>query len=165
MRLEITRKTDLALRALQLLAADPSLHKGEELAAAVGTTPGFLSQALTPLVRAGWIVSRFGARGGYRYAEPVQPPSLLDVISAIEGSLPDDECVLQSGLSCTPPAEVPVCALDEGWQRARIALLDALRGTSALAGADARSPLGAPRPAVRVSRARRAVGASHETTG
>lgn len=146
MRLEITRKTDLALRALRLLAAEPGPQKGEEIAVAVGTTAGFLSQALTPLVRAGWVSSRFGSRGGYRYTQPASPPSLLDVINAIEGPFAEDECVLHSGLSCAPPAGGPVCALDDGWRRAREALLGALGSTSALATVTAQTPFEVAQP-------------------
>ena len=133
MRLEITRRTDLALQALRALAAEPVTWKGDELAAAIGTTPGFLGQALAPLVHAGWVDSAFGPSGGYRWAEPPDPPSLLDVIVAIEGPLRENQCVLHNRTSCAIVTGGPVCALHEGWLRARVALLDVLRSTSALA--------------------------------
>jgi Rrf2 family protein len=148
-RLEITRKTDLALQALRVLAADPVTWKSDELAAAIGTTPGFLSQALAPLVRARWVHSAFGPGGGYRWAEPPDPPSLLDAIVAIEGPLRESECVLHNRTSCAVVTGGPVCALHEGWLRARVALLDVLSSTSALAttpapSSDGRNP--APLP-------------------
>ena len=133
MRLEITRKTDLALQALRTLAADPVTWKSDDLAAAIGTTPGFLGQALAPLVHAGWVHSAFGPSGGYRCADPANPPSLLDVIVAIEGPLRENECVLHNGMSCAIVSGGPVCALHEGWLRAREALIAVLSSTSALA--------------------------------
>ncbi len=133
MRLEITRKSDLAIQALRTLAAAPTSRTSDELATTIGTTSGFLSQVLAPLVHAGWIHSTYGPGGGYRYAFPATPPSLLQVITAIEGPLREDDCVLHTGIPCAAVTGGPVCALHEGWLRAREALLDALGGTSALA--------------------------------
>ena len=50
MRLEITRKTDLATRAMIALARVGTKTKASLLAEAVGTTTGFLSQVMTPFV-------------------------------------------------------------------------------------------------------------------
>lgn len=140
MRLEITRKTDLAILALRMLAQEPETWTSDELATAVATTSGFLGQVLSPLVHAGWIHSTFGPGGGYRYTFPATPPSLLQVITAIEGPLREDECVLHTGLPCGGVTGGPVCALHAGWLRAREALLHALAGTSALATAAEPTP-------------------------
>lgn len=132
MRLEITRKSDLAIQALRILAAEPVTWRSEELAPAVGTTAGFLSQVLAVLVHRGWVHSSFGPGGGYRYTFPPTPPSVLEVITAIEGPLREDDCVLHTGVPCAIVTGGTVCALHEGWLRARVALLEALAGTSAL---------------------------------
>lgn len=114
------------------MAAAPVTWKSDALAAAIGTTPGFLGQVLTPLVHAGWVRSAFGPTGGYRYASPATPPSLLDVIVAVEGPMRHDECVLHNGTRCALVSGAPVCALHEGWLQAREALLAVLGGTDAL---------------------------------
>ena len=49
MRREITRRSDLATRAMVELNRLGRRTKSVELAEAIGTTPGFLSQAMTPL--------------------------------------------------------------------------------------------------------------------
>ena len=50
MRLEITRKTDLAIRALIVLGQQTHKLKASVLAEHIHTTSGFLSQVMTPLV-------------------------------------------------------------------------------------------------------------------
>lgn len=125
MRLELTRRTDLALRALQTLAADEGLRKGSQLSQSLGTTAGFLVQVLAPLVRAGWVRSEPGPRGGYRATSAATDVSVLQLIEAVEGPVRDDRCVLRDQ-SC--PMEVP-CALHDAWIPARDALLERLAAT------------------------------------
>lgn len=85
MRLEITRRSDLATRALLALAAAGERTKASVLAEAVGTTPGFLSQAMTPLVARGWVRSEPGPTGGYTVLVDPATVSVLEVIEAVEG--------------------------------------------------------------------------------
>lgn len=66
MRLEITRKSDLATRAMIALARFATKTKASQLADAVGTTTGFLSQVMTPLVAKGWVRSDPGPTGATR---------------------------------------------------------------------------------------------------
>ncbi len=139
MKLEITRKSDLALRALRALAAGEGTWKAPELAKAIGTTPGFLTQALSPLVHRGWIQSSVGPTGGYRYAATRQP-SLLEVIEAIEGPALDAACILPDGAACTAAASGVPCELHEGWAAASAAVLAMLAGTPAVTPC-ARRPL------------------------
>jgi len=127
MRLEITRKTDLALRTIRTLEGSQLPRKGADIAAEIGTTPAFLAQVVAPLVRAGWVVSDPGPRGGYRVAVPLAQVSVLDLIEAVEGPVVDGRCVLNEG-PCPAPTEP--CALHEAWTSARDALLDQLRSTT-----------------------------------
>ncbi len=132
MRLEITRKSDLAVLALGQLAARPTAWKAGELAAAIGTTPGFLSQVLSPLVRAGWVQSGFGPTGGYRHLEAAPAPTLLDVIEAIEGPTRSDRCALRRATHCAGRTDGTECALHTAWLRAREALIAVLAATPVL---------------------------------
>ena len=121
MRLEITRRSDLATRALLALASGNRM-KASEVAVAVGTTPGFLSQAMTPLVARGWVRSDPGPTGGYTAAVDLSTVSLLDVIEAVEGTTDTGRCVLED----RPCAGGGLCALHRPWSNARNHLLEEL---------------------------------------
>jgi Rrf2 family iron-sulfur cluster assembly transcriptional regulator len=126
MRLEVTRRTDLATRALLALAATGERRKASELAEALGTTPGFLSQAMTPLVQRGWVRSEPGRSGGYTAAVPLADVSVLDVVEAVEGETDKARCVLED----RPCAGGGLCALHDAWTQARHHLLHELAETS-----------------------------------
>jgi len=127
MRLELTRKTDLALRAFRFLAASEGRASGRALAEAVGTTVPFIAQVMAPLVRAGLATSRPGPGGGYAPAGNPRAVSVLAVIEAVEGPVDPGKCVLVGG-----PCGAPPCSLHDAWLSARSALEDALRGAPAL---------------------------------
>lgn len=125
MRLEVTRKSDLAVRSLGELSRRDRL-KGPELAALVDATPAFLAQVMSPLVRVGWVRSDPGPSGGYSLAADLDEISVLDVIEALEGPTEHDRCVLQD----RPCDESGPCALHVPWKRALGQLLEELSGTS-----------------------------------
>lgn len=129
MRLEITRRTDLATRAFLHLTERGERTKSAALAEAVGTTPGFLSQAMTPLVAAGWVRSDPGPTGGYTALADPTTVSVLDVIEAVEGPTDTGACVLED----RPCSGASACALHRPWSAARGQLLDEL-GSTPLAG-------------------------------
>lgn len=129
MRLEITRRSDLATRSLISLASTEFAGrrtKSADLAALVGTTPGFLSQAMTPLVDRGWVRSEPGPTGGYTVVADLADVSVLEVIEAVEGSTDVTHCVLQN----RPCLAAEPCALHEPWTVARRHLLSSLAATS-----------------------------------
>lgn len=124
MRLELSRRTDLALRALRHLADTGRRTKRSELAAAVGTTPDFAARVMAPLVAAGWVVSEPGRSGGYQLEADVETISVLELIERVEG-VPHGGCVLRGG-ACDISGR---CALHDPWTRARDALLGELART------------------------------------
>ena len=126
MRLEITRRSDLATRALIELDRLGRRTKSAELAEAIGTTPGFLSQAMTPLATKGWVRSEPGPSGGYVLTAKLADVSVLDVIEAIEGPSDGGRCVLED----RPCGDDGPCALHLPWQRARTQLLDELSNST-----------------------------------
>jgi Rrf2 family protein len=125
MRLEISKKSDLALRVMCQLAPGERL-KGSELARRVGSTPAFIPHVMTPLVTAGWVTSDPGPRGGYRLTGSLTEISMLQLIEAIEGPTVDDRCVLRGG----PCPATENCALHNAWLPARDALLERLAATT-----------------------------------
>lgn len=125
MRLEVRRQSDLAVRALRALTSAERI-KGPELAEQIDTTSGFVSQVLTPLVRAGWVRSDPGPTGGYALVADLTEISVLDVIEAVEGATETGMCVLAD----RPCDETGSCALHVPWQRARDGLLRELADVS-----------------------------------
>ncbi|MGI9610817.1 MAG: RrF2 family transcriptional regulator [Acidimicrobiia bacterium] len=126
MRLEMSKKTDLALQAIVHLEQSDGTSSGTEMAERIGTTIHFLPQILKPLVVAGWISSTPGPGGGYRLDAALSDVSVLDVVTEMEGDIGDQRCVLRG----TPCPAVEQCALHTSWVRARSALLAELRATS-----------------------------------
>ena len=126
MRLEVTRKSDLAVRAMQVLADADARVKGPALAEAVGSTSGFVSQVLNPLVRQGWVRSDPGPSGGYSLVVDLAEVSVLAVIETIEGPTVSGRCVLAD----RPCDETGTCALHVPWMRARALLLGEFAATS-----------------------------------
>lgn len=126
MRLEVTRKSDLAVRSLRALGAANIRVKGPALAELVGTSAGFVAQAMTPLVRAGWVHSEPGPTGGYSLTADLDDVSVLAVIEAVEGPTDGGQCVLAD----RPCDETGACALHVPWQAARSELLQQLDSVS-----------------------------------
>ncbi len=125
MRLEITQRADLAVRALVALQASPGRMKSSDLADELGTTAGFVPQVMGPLVRAGWVQSVPGPTGGYEPRCDLGVLSVLEVVETIDGPTDTGRCVVAERL-CDA---VEPCALHVAWVRARGELrssLDAL---------------------------------------
>lgn len=125
MRLEVTRRTDLATRALIALATSGRRHKAAELADVLDTSPGFLSQAMTPIVNQGWVRSEPGRTGGYTAVASLDDLSVLQVVEAVEGPTDVTRCVLE-GRPCSGGER---CALHDAWAQARSHLLRDLAAT------------------------------------
>lgn len=125
MKLEIMRRTDIALQALRLLEREGGLIQAADLASGVGSTAQFVPQVLTPLVRTGWITSEPGPRGGYFLATDLGKRTVLQLIELMEGATDDGRCVLE-GTDCSPGSP---CSLHDAWTWARAALIERLGAT------------------------------------
>jgi Rrf2 family protein len=124
MRLEITRRADLAVRAMALLA-DRRQLKAADLAMRLETTTAFVPQIVGPLVKAGWVRSDPGPTGGYVLTSS-SDVSVLDVIEAVDGPTDTGTCVV-AGVPCSRSAP---CALHNAWARARDELTRSLQSIS-----------------------------------
>ena len=122
MRLELAKRTDLALRAMQALCTSEGRVAGTALADGLGTTHQYLPQIMSPLVRRRWVTSTRGPHGGYQLEVGLETITVLELIETMEGQTDTKTCVL-SGETCdaTDP-----CAMHAAWSQARDALLDEL---------------------------------------
>jgi Rrf2 family protein len=122
MNIGFQRRTDLAISLLRVLASASGVVSGADLAGAVGTTTTYLPQVMTPLVKAGWVSSERGPRGGYRLTEEAEGIRLLDVIEATEGPAADGRCVLKDG----PCPGDESCPVHDVWVMGRRVLTEGL---------------------------------------
>lgn len=125
MRLEITRRAELAIRALAVLGEAPDRIKAAALADALDTTVAFVPQVLLPLVKAGWVRSDPGPTGGYRANDGWHRVSVLEVIEAVDGATDLGRCVVGD----RPCQAAEPCVVHTAWGRARAELLGVLGAT------------------------------------
>ena len=121
----ISKSDEYALRAIIYLASlEPEARmSAQELAAATGAFPAFLSKVVQKLVHAGILASKRGPGGGVALARPPEEIRLWDVIVALEGPDYLQGCVL--GLETCDP-ERP-CPLHHDWVKIREQIFDLLR--------------------------------------
>jgi Rrf2 family protein len=122
MRITLQRKTELALRAIRLLAERGTTIQGAALALDIGTTQNYLAQVMSPLIESGWVASGRGPHGGYALTSPADQITMRALIEASEGPLPTDKCVLEDG----PCSDQVPCALHDSWQQVQEVVLTQL---------------------------------------
>lgn len=126
MRLDITRRADLAVRALSVLTASGTRWKAPDLAEALATTVAFVPQVVGPLVKAGWVRSDPGPTGGYVAVVEASDVSVLQVIEAVDGATDAGRCVVEN----RPCTATSPCTLHVAWGNARAELTRVLAATS-----------------------------------
>ena len=86
--MQISAKTDYAVRALLLLASrSPDLVKVDVLTEQQGLPRKFVEAILSELRRAGLVRSQRGADGGYALARPAAEITIGSVIRVVDGPL------------------------------------------------------------------------------
>lgn len=83
----------------------------------------FLEQLVSAMRKAGILDSRRGAKGGFFLARPPEEITVFAAVEALEGSLNPTACVGDSASKCARSAQ---CAAQDVWNRAKVALRDAL---------------------------------------
>jgi Rrf2 family protein len=123
-RVNISAKTDYAVRAMLTLAAEdgPRPIKGEALATAQQIPAKFLENILLDLRRAGLVVSQRGAEGGYKLSRPAAEITMADVIRAVDGPLANIRGLRPEAADYSGPAS----SLREVWVAMRAALRSVL---------------------------------------
>lgn len=87
--MQVSARVDYGMRALAELASrgPDGLVTGEELAELQGLPVKFLEGIMTQLRRAGLVVSKRGAEGGFRLGRPSEAITVADVFRALEGPI------------------------------------------------------------------------------
>ncbi|MDX2297495.1 MULTISPECIES: RrF2 family transcriptional regulator [Streptomyces] len=136
--MRISARADYAVRAALLLAGAPEGEplKAEAVAEAQQIPHKFLEGILSDLRRAGLVVSRRGAGGGYRLARDAEDISVADVVRAVEGPLVSVRGVRPPGLEYDGPAQ----ALLPLWVALRANVRQILEGVSLAAIASGELP-------------------------
>ncbi|MGL5857311.1 MAG: RrF2 family transcriptional regulator [Angustibacter sp.] len=124
--MQVSAKSDYAVRALLVLAVADGRSTGEQLAHDQGLPVKFLETILADLRRAELVVSHRGAHGGYRLARQPQDISVGDVIRAVDGPLARVRGLRPHETTYSGAAE----HLPAVWVAVRAALREVLDGTS-----------------------------------
>jgi Rrf2 family protein len=127
-RMQISAKTDYALRALCLLASagESGPMTASRIAEAQSIPRAFLDQILLDLRRGGMLESRRGPDGGHRLVRPSYAITVADVVRVIDGPLALVHGKRPEDLGYDGPAE----RLQDVWVAVRAALRAVLERTT-----------------------------------
>ncbi len=127
--LELSRKSDYALRAVIYLARISDDHFGRvsEIAKAKDVPQAFLAQILPLLANHGLVKSKQGAHGGYALARSPEAISFLDIIESVEGPLRLNKCVEGQHDDCSI---LDSCEMQHVWNQAQTQMVAFLRGVT-----------------------------------
>jgi Rrf2 family protein len=127
MRLDLTKRSDYAIRAMLALTMAPQgLLSSRKIAEEMKIPPRFLPQIMGDLTRAGLVDAHPGRSGGYELAQPADSVTLLRVIEAIEGDPHRQICVMR-GTTCGVDGE---CGVHDVFYAAEGALIEKLRSAT-----------------------------------
>lgn len=146
--MEITRQADYAVRIVLDLAGDHGngVMRSDDVARRQLVPRAYFTKVVQALVRAGYLRTLRGARGGIQLAKDPRAVTLRQVIEAVEGPIRLNRCLLRPG-EC---ALERTCAAHPVWERIQGILMRELDGVTFAEMAASR-----PRPA-RTSVKRRA---------
>lgn len=121
----MSKKGDYAVRSVIFLARayGDGRRKKREIAGNMGIPELFLPQVLAILVHEGLIRSVAGPGGGYELARSPEEITLYEVVSAADGPLQNERCLMRGG-ACDPGAP---CLMHGAWSDAQ----DAVEGSLA----------------------------------
>ncbi len=125
--MQVTARTEYALRAMAELAAQPDRPFSRNDLADAQELPGkFLESILRDLTREGLLVSRRGTGGGFQLAKPPAEISLAAVVRAVDGPLAAVRGIAPEGAVYPGPAK----SLTEVWVAVRAAVRMILEDTT-----------------------------------
>jgi len=108
--LPLSKGCQYAIRTVALLSLKPvgAVFARQEVSNQARVSSAFLSKILQTLTRAGILRSHRGSQRGYSLARPARQISLLDIVTAYDGPLGHEGCLLDDYKLC--PGE-RVCAI------------------------------------------------------
>jgi Rrf2 family protein len=125
---KLTRAAEYAIRCVLFLAKRPpgQVVSRREISEAMDIPNAFLGKIAQGLAKAGVILVRQGARGGYELALPPKDISLLLIVEAMDGEILVNECLSRPD-ECGRSGS---CAVHRVWARARDQFRETLRGAN-----------------------------------
>lgn len=114
--MQISRKSDYALRAMVYIAAweEDKVCSINEIAEAEQVPREYLAKILKELSLQGFLHSYKGIHGGYRLAKPREKVSFLDIIEAMQGKIAVNDCIRHSDANgCNRKSG---CAMHSFWK-------------------------------------------------
>ena len=126
--MQVSARVDYGMRALAELAGrgPDGQATGEELAEIQGLPTKFLEGIMTQLRRAGLVVSKRGADGGFRLGRPAGEIAVADVFRALEGPIASVRGIAPEDLAY----EGAAVHLREIWVATRAALRSVLESVT-----------------------------------
>jgi Rrf2 family protein len=126
--MKLTRAAEYAIRCVLYLAKHPfgDVVSRRDVARDMDIPLAFLGKIAQELGKAGVIVVRQGAHGGYELALPPGDISLLMVVEALDGEILINECLARPQ-DC---GRSPHCAVHRVWTEARSRFRETLAGVS-----------------------------------
>lgn len=79
----------------------------KEISERQGLSVKYLEQIIALMVKAGFLKSIRGARGGYLFTKPIEEISVGDILDAAEGTLAPVDCVKAGAQTCSKAASCP----------------------------------------------------------
>lgn len=127
--LPLSKGCQYAIRTAAFLSLEPvgTVFPRREVSRRTKIAYAFVSKILQAMTKAGLLRSHRGAQRGYSLARPARQISLLDVVSAYDGPLGHEGCLLDDYKLC--PGE-RVCAIHHQRMAAQKKLTDSLSSVS-----------------------------------
>ncbi len=123
----ITKTTEYSIRILSFMSlSNDKLITAKFLQKHLKIPPRYLFRLLTSLTKSGFIESKQGRNGGYVFLKSLDEIFVSDIIDAVEGKNPFNDCIL--GLhECM--FEKP-CSMHHVWADAKKSVIKVLKNTT-----------------------------------
>ena len=126
--MKLTRAAEYAIRCVLYLSASPAgqVTSRREVSEAMDIPGAFLGKIAQGLAKAGLLIVRQGANGGYELALAPKDISLLSVVEAMEGEIRINECLTRPQ-ACSRSRG---CAVHKVWNKAQQQFRETLSAVS-----------------------------------
>jgi Rrf2 family nitric oxide-sensitive transcriptional repressor len=138
------QSSEICLRALAVLVAVPSgtVVQSREIGDKLGLSAGYVTKALQPLARKGWLQSVQGRGGGWRLVQDPGSLTIFDVLEVLEPAGSWKRCFMGHPVCSDDPG----CPFHSTWSESLARMEATMRQTrlSQLGGLPDDSPWGLP---------------------